>query len=111
MTLNPAAPSRALAPSTRTVAKISARWREWCPAIRIWAQSTGFGLTEHTGAILRGQHKDWLLSLLSASVEMRIIRRLDLDDPRLPISMLRLKLAEYQQRSRLLRSQRPSRRQ
>ena len=110
MTLSTTAPARSLAPSRRTDAKISARWREWCPAIRIWSQSSGVQLTAQIGSVMRGMHKSWLLKLLALGIEMRVIRRLELDDPRLPLSMLRERLRDYQQRSQTLRQQRPSRR-
>lgn len=93
-------PSRPAAPRTqRQPRRIPARWREWEPTVRAWAQP--LGLTAQLPA-LQSEHAAWLSHLLTLRIEMRVVRRLALDDPRLPRTMLERRVADYRTRAAAL---------
>lgn len=70
--------------------KIADRWLELLPHVRIW-------LGERTADLsaVQSQHRAWLASLLRHDIEMRVVRRLLLDDIRQPQSVLAARRDKY----------------
>jgi hypothetical protein len=86
ITLDPNAPSAALGPVPAHVErKIAARWKEWEPWVLVHLRQRHFGSTVASTELarLRQQHRQHLLFLLEAGIEMRLVRRHQLDDPRI----------------------------
>jgi len=85
MTKPVAAPSSLVANSPRTLSplpphwerKIAARWLELLPRVRVWAQHSPLALDS-----LAQRHRIILTRLLRDDIEMRVVRRLALDDIR-----------------------------
>src|ERR1700677_430827 len=67
----------------RTRQKIRARWLEWSAALRLEQQARPSHL-----CFDETWHQGWLLDLLRRGVEMRVVRRLEMDDPRKPLTEL-----------------------
>ena|SRR5271157_3801464 len=83
--VDPNAPSAALSSVPAHVErKIAARWKEWEPWAIIHLRQRGYYAAMSTElAHLRQWHREHVLSLLDAGIEMRLIRRHQLDDPRM----------------------------
>jgi hypothetical protein len=74
----------------RTRQKIRARWLEWSAALRLEQQARPSHL-----CFDETWHQGWLLDLLRRGVEMRVVRRLELDDPRKPLTELHRRVERY----------------
>ena len=103
--MNPATtPTRALSGSPRAQRVADQRWQEWRPLWEIWVRSIypseSPAMWENLASM---RHADILQSLFARGIPMRQIRRLALDDPREPLSVLEAKAQRYTQR-RLKRS-------
>jgi hypothetical protein len=74
----------------RTRTKIHARWLEWSAALKIEQQARPSHL-----CFDETWHQGWLIYLLRRGVEMRVVRRLELDDPRKPLTELHRRVEKY----------------
>jgi len=64
--------------------KIAVRWKEWEGWAIVHLRQRGcYGSTATELARLRQWHRQHVLSLLDAGIEMRLIRKHQLDDPRM----------------------------
>ena len=76
--------------SDKRLWSIHHRWSEWQPALKLERQARPSHL-----CFDEAWHRSWLLDLLHQRVEMRVVRRLALDDPRMPLSELQRRVRMY----------------
>jgi hypothetical protein len=75
---------------------ITARWHEWDGRVLVrWGDRAPLGLER--------AHREWILALVARGIPMRAIRRLNLDDPRVPRLELMARAELYTDRSRTKR--------
>lgn len=63
--------------------RILRRWERWAPLVRTHAQGVQTGSFPAYLQAFRQKHRNAMITLLRAGVEMRKIERLGIDDPRL----------------------------
>jgi hypothetical protein len=65
--------------------KIAARWREWEPSVWIYLRRRHYDSTVVCKELarLRQRHMEHVVDLMGVGIEMRVVRRHGLDDPRL----------------------------
>ena len=85
--------SRAHSLHSRLSRILDRRWAEWEPFVILRLKGIGSGVP-----LIRERHERTLSALLSQGIEMRTIRRLSLDDPRLSDSELDAKRERYLER-------------
>lgn len=85
------------APHPASVAALAQRWLEWQPWVRAWLQSLGDS-TSRAYATMREEHRRRLTLALACNLEMRVIRRNRVDDPRLSADDFTLRLARVLRR-------------
>jgi hypothetical protein len=66
------------------------RWQEWQPALKLEQQARPSHL-----CFDEAWHRGWLLDLIAKRIEMRVVRRLQLDDPRQPLTELQRRVRMY----------------
>lgn len=71
--------------------KIAARWKEWEPITLVTLRPMSPADTDN----LRMHHRSHLITLLQDDIEMRVVRRLQLDDPRCPRQLLTARYQQY----------------
>ena len=84
--VEPNAPSAAFGPVPAHVErKIARRWKEWEPWTIIHLHHRGYDSTRRSTELarLRQRHRQHVLFILEAGIEMRLVRRHQLDDPRI----------------------------
>ncbi len=86
------APAAAIAPTDATARRHAARWREIEPFARQRLQALG-DTSSAAYAALRDLHRSRLLLLDAVGIEMRVVRRHALDDPRATDDEFRRNLA------------------
>ena len=103
--MNPATtPTRALSGSPRAQRVADQRWQEWRALWEVWVRSIYPSESPSMWENMASKrHADILQSLLARGIPMRQVRRLALDDPREPLSVLEERAQRYTQR-RLERS-------
>ena len=93
-------PTTSITATPRFAVLCDRRWCEWRGPLAVWASTRG--PTNMTA--LQREWREWLLHLLSLGIEMRVIRRLALDDPREPRLVLQAKAELYLSKRRSKRN-------
>lgn len=85
-------PTQAMTTTPRFDRIASDRWTYWEAAVLIWLQHQPAGTDLVT---IHATHRRWLADLLARAIPLRVIRRLALDDPREPRSVLDERATRY----------------